>query len=442
MSKFQFYCYNAYNFVLDTVFLMCVYEIAICLMLMKKRSYFGWRLLLFVPFIVLTNNTVGFINFVNDYLVFDYINVGYLIYFLVSVVICWFCFDDKLLHILYFCTAAYIIENFSSQIWNIFNLSLFGGSELFNIYNDPRPFLCSALMVVTELLVFWCAIFILVNHFRKGYDFRVQHIHILIIETATLCIIVFLNYYATMRGYMNLMTRIYAGIVDVTLLLIQFIFFKERQLQYENDVTSNLLKMQARQYEMSNENIDLINRKCHDLKHQIMLLNVFGGREVTEKIVSETADAVAIYDSYARTGNSVIDMMLTQKCLYCESKGIVLNYMLNGQRLAFIEDTDLTVLFGNALDNAIEAVEQEDSMNRIIDITMAENGSFVALRFENYCSRTLNFEKGLPISTKTFDGYHGFGTKSIAYIVKKYDGQCEMSQDGNHFVLRILFRIK
>ena len=129
--------------------------------------------------------------------------------------------------------------------------------------------------------------FVLVKKYKKNYDFRIRNAHIAIIEVFTLLIICFLNYYGTMQGEMNLVARIYAAIVDVVLLLFQFVLFNETRLQYENDVTNELLKVQGRQQQLSKESIETINIKVHDLKRQIAALRLMEmRRSATERSVS------------------------------------------------------------------------------------------------------------------------------------------------------------
>lgn len=63
----------------------------------------------------------------------------------------------------------------------------------------------------------------------------------------------------------------------------------------------------------------------------------------------------------------------------------------------------------------------------------------VMIHLENYCSSQLKFVDGLPETTKENKMYHGYGTKSIRYIVEKYHGFMEMRQEDGKFILEVLF---
>lgn len=346
------------RFIQDTNFVISAYELVICSLILRKRSFFPLRALAYIPYIILTNNVIGIVDYFNKYLIVGAIHFGYMLYFFVSIFLAWFCFKEKFSHVLYFCTAAYVIENFGSQIGNILYLSFFGGSSNVTDYHDPRPFLYSVYRQLLEIPIFITFVLVFVRNYKKHYDFRIKNSHIVVIEAFTLLIIVFLNYYATMDGDMNLIARIYAAIVDVMILLFQFVFFNETRLRYENDVTSSLLQIQSRQSRLSKESVETINVKCHDLKRQISALRMVGDEKERDRAIRELEQAVNIYEACVHTGNETLDIVLMEKLLLCDANKIVLTSFTDGSLLSFMRPSDLYVLFSNALDNAMESVEK------------------------------------------------------------------------------------
>lgn len=430
---------NAFlRFIQDTNFVIVLYELTICSMILRRRRLFFVRLLVFVPYIALTNNVVGVVDVFNEYLIVGEIHFGYILYFFVSIFLVWFCFEEKFTHVLYFCTAAYIVENFGSQIGNILYLTFFEGSTTVTDYNDPRPLLYSVYRELLEIPIFLVVVFCFVNKYKKNYEFRLKNSSIAVIEIFTLLIIVFLNYYATMDGDMNVVTRIYAAIVDITLLLFQFVFFNETRLQYENDVTAELLKIQAKQHELAKENVELINVKCHDLKRQISALRLLGGVRERENAICELESAVSFYDSVVKTGNETLDILMMEKMLVCNQNHIVLSCIAEGKLLDFMQPSDLYTLFSNALDNAIESVMKVEPEKRNVILQIEHKNAWIKISMENYCSEKLSFSDGVPITTKDDKRYHGYGTKSIRSIAGKYGGTVAMAQEGERFVLRVL----
>ena len=105
-----------------------------------------------------------------------------------------------------------------------------------------------------------------------------------------------------------------------------------------------------------------------------------------------------------------------------------------------MDKTDIYALFGNLVDNAIEAVTKlSDAEKRIIDLTVRGVDNMVAISVSNYFDGNLVTDSdGLPTTTKSNTEYHGFGLKSIKYIVQKYDGDLTITTKDNLFTADIV----
>ena len=68
--------------------------------------------------------------------------------------------------------------------------------------------------------------------------------------------------------------------------------------------------------------------------------------------------------------------------------------------------------------------------------------NFLCVHIENYCSNQLSFKDGLPLTTKENASNHGFGTRSIKYIVTRYNGELKMNFNNNIFSVNILIPIQ
>ena len=96
--------------------------------------------------------------------------------------------------------------------------------------------------------------------------------------------------------------------------------------------------------------------------------------------------------------------------------------MADGSGANFMEDMDISALFGNILDNAIESGKVEGTGKRLIHLSVAKQKHFLRIRCENYCEESLQFENGIPVTTKKDRRFHGFGMKSIKSTAAKYGG--------------------
>ncbi len=196
------------------------------------------------------------------------------------------------------------------------------------------------------------------------------------------------------------------------------------------------------QYEFSKENIDIINQKCHDLKHQIAALRLVRDRREQDAGLEEIERSVLIYDAVSKTGNEVLDTVLTEKSLLCERAHISWTCMAQGKLLDFMSPVDIYTLFGNALDNAVEgSCTVRDMARRSVAVTVLNRHGAAFIQIENYFDGALTMENGLPHTTKADERSHGFGIKSIQSITERYGGTMNISTEDGIFLLSVLIPI-
>lgn len=227
----------------------------------------------------------------------------------------------------------------------------------------------------------------------------------------------------------------------VLILYLQNELFKKSAMREELQMLNLLREKEHAQFELRKENIEIINQKCHDLKHQIRALR-HASKEDFDQYLNEIEESVQIYESIVKTGNDVLDTILTDKSLYCRKRGIQVSCVADGSQLDFINAVDLYTILGNALDNAIEAVEKfRDKEKRQIDVLIYRERGFLVINIINPFKEQLMYEEELPVSTKGDQEYHGFGLKSMKYVVHKYDGFLNVAEEDGCFSLKMLFPI-
>lgn len=243
-------------------------------------------------------------------------------------------------------------------------------------------------------------------------------------------------------GRYNLMYYVVLLVVQlycVSLLFIQSELFKKSALEKELFTMNMLMKQQEEQYEITRDNIDMINQKCHDLKHQVRALRGLADDESKERYLKELEQSVEIYGAIVKTGNDVLDTILTEKSLSCQAKGIKINCIADGSKLEFVDPVDLYGILGNAVDNAMEAVEKiSDARMRLIDIAIFTRDRFLVINITNPMTGQVKLKNGLPVSTKPHNGYHGYGLRSIRHSLGRYDGTMSVNVSDHTFELKML----
>lgn len=200
------------------------------------------------------------------------------------------------------------------------------------------------------------------------------------------------------------------------------------------------LKSQHQEYLQSKENLDSIGRLAHDLKHQIAALRAEVDPEHVAAGFEQLEASVQNYSAQQHTGNPVLDVILTAKTHTCADKGITFTAVADGKLLDGMSSMDIASLFGNALDNAIEATSKlSDPEKRLIRLALYRQGQFVVLRVENYYDSALKTDtEGNLRTTKKDARSHGFGVKSIRHIVQQYGGEVTIRTKDHWFTLTAL----
>lgn len=232
---------------------------------------------------------------------------------------------------------------------------------------------------------------------------------------------------------------VYASFCCVAVLFGQVKQQKQIKFQSELALQRQMWSVHKTQYEMSRESIEIINRKCHDLKHQVAALKHIRDPKRQDEVIDSLQSSVMIYDAVVETGNEILDTVLTEKSLICSKHEIALSCIADGKQLAFVDPVDLYTLVGNALDNAIEATLPLPAVERLIRLRVQEKAGLVFLQIENpYCG-TVELRDGLPLTHKEDKQNHGFGLKSIRDIGEKYHGFLKLKTENGQYALLLTF---
>lgn len=378
-----------------------------------------------------------------------YVSVMFIAIFAAVLCALKFCFDETLLNVLFCGTAAYTIRHLAFLLYN-FVVVAFGlvQAGAMGAYLDMPMEKYNAWTIftyfVTYYVVYWLSFLFFGRKIKHGRDLSIQNFALLLLCIFLILVDVVFNavivyYSAENFDYTYVVMDYLYGIVSCALVIfIQFTLLGKKQLKAELDTVRTLRAQEHKQYIMSRDNIELINVKCHDLKHQLSMLR---GR-VDERELEEIEKAVMIYDNTVKTGNEVLDVLLSEKSLFCEKNGIQLSCAADVGDLSFMTISDLYSLFGNAIDNGIEAVMKlDDKEKRLIGINVRCAGRLLSLHIENFFSGGVKFVGGLPQTTKSDKRYHGFGMKSIKFIAEKYGGNVVTRADGDKFKLDVMIPI-
>lgn len=223
----------------------------------------------------------------------------------------------------------------------------------------------------------------------------------------------------------------------VLILSVQHEQLQENALHSELAAMDEVLHRQYEQYKRSKEGINLINRRYHELKVQIADIRAQRDRAKQDAALAKMENSILQYEAENKTGNPVLDILLTAKSMECQEKQIRMTSVADGHLLDHLSTREICTLVGTALDNAIEscAAEQDPEKRLIRTAVYAQNG-FVLFRVENYCQKPVELgADGLPLRS----AHGGYDLRSLRAAAQQHGGSMTVHWEDGWFTLRILF---
>lgn len=365
------------------------------------------------------------------------------------------CFDETVPTVLFCASAAYAAQNLCYKLYLIFWC---GGEALrwydgwgvrFDLYYHLVYYAFFALAAGAVYLLFIRG---LLRHMSGGrLDYQMLAVAILALSiTVVLCSVedVYFSHLSVGREnrfelwdhyVLRQAGNLFSVMGCAVVLMLTSRTVERRELRQELEYLQHAVHQSELQYEISRDTIDLINVKCHDIRYKLGALAA-QGESMRPEAVADLQESISIYDAKVETGNQLLDVLLTEKSLYCEQNGITFSCMADGEKLAFLADGDLYCLFGNIIDNALEAVKAiGERERRVVNLVVKARGDMLVIQSDNYFDGQRAFADGLPVTTKADKSCHGFGMRSIRMIVHKYGGELTAQVADGIFHLNILF---
>lgn len=159
-----------------------------------------------------------------------------------------------------------------------------------------------------------------------------------------------------------------------------------------------------------------------------------------------TQDAINIKDKIEiemfnhntiNSGHPVIDAIIYSKNLSAQKQGASINSNIKITTKIFIDELELGVLIGNALDNAIEAVAKLDkSESKVIELNILSSGDMLSVEVSNKTINNIDTQN--LVTSKKNKQLHGYGINSIDTITQKYQGTLSITCKNNIFTLSVI----
>ena len=369
-----------------------------------------------------------------------------------------FAYKISPLNLMLLLSVAYTFQHMAYQLGTIVLDTGLNGKIFGALYNEAEPIeaiiqkyniIYNCILYSVKSLAFVGFYFGIARYYVKYSKYILSKVFIivlgivvyLVVNVANVFIVQGLNQAWSVPN-VNALKGILAGTLIFFCILFDVLVvggFRIVEHRQETTIIKATLNSKIRQQEMMENNINFINMKCHDLRKELRRLKAKKG-ELTDEDFCLLEESLNFYDSSVKTGNVNIDALIQDKLIYCNSVGIEFTSLVDGDAFKEMASSDVYFLLTNIIDNAIEATEAiQEKEHRVISLTASRKHGMLMIEETNYYHGELEFNGDGSIKTTKEENkkYHGFGTKSIAYIVKKYNGTMDYETKDGIFRLKI-----
>ncbi|MGX4600042.1 GHKL domain-containing protein [Faecalimicrobium sp. JNUCC 81] len=237
-----------------------------------------------------------------------------------------------------------------------------------------------------------------------------------------------------------LLTPKLVGASSIVLILLFRQIVKENKLKSQNELIKNKLDMQYSYYLSIQESHMKVKKLYHDINNHICTIdNLKNNSKEVNEYVNNLKDEIKDFKSTYNTGNMILDIIINEKSELCKKKGIKFICDINFSKVNFIKPIDVSSIFANILDNAIEASDKihDENINKYIRIKGTINRQYFVLKCENSKVNSIRINKNRLLTDKMDKFIHGIGIQSIKSSLEKYDGEILFEDQKDKFTLNI-----
>lgn len=300
-------------------------------------------------------------------------------------------------------------------------------------------------VIITKIILFYVSRMILKYKYKNPIDNQTWFMLILI------PIISVISLTALMMAVMQceeILGYIICGMLGIILAnIITYYFFSTLNKNYETKLKIKLLEQNNENAKRNIENasafVQQMKSARHDMRNQLLIIynHIDNGKysEAKEYIKNITDIYLPDIRNFINTDNDAFNAIINSKIAICNQKKIYIEIKEMKHSLQNVDAVDTGILFGNLLDNAIEAADK--TKNRRITVDIQPKGSYLSILVTNsITSSVLDNNYQLETSKKN-KSLHGIGIKTIKELVKKYDGMIQFFEENNEFCCHILLDV-
>ena len=240
------------------------------------------------------------------------------------------------------------------------------------------------------------------------------------------------------RGIRGITESISIAVLPALFMTGGVLFFRYQLLKKETE----LLQIHEQMMEKQFQDMYRSRQTVHDMKNHILLMRKYveeGRIEELHQYLGELGTEMGANSGQILTGIEEIDFMIDQKGREAKALGIEMEIDVPLLKSMPVSPKEAVSLFGNLLDNALEACKRSGDEEKWIRLTIRISHQILLLKIENSKGKIEKEDSAGLSSSKTGTGIHGYGLRNVCQIVERHKGEIAIQDQEDTFCVRILF---
>ena len=361
---------------------------------------------------------------------------------IVMIIISILLYDGKIYAKMFF-VLLFVVMMFTSELLLAVTSMIAGFSS--KLLSQPGIYNIVGI-IMTNLILFWTVIFV-IKLLKRKVDIVPFKYWLLISFVPIISILILLmNVWIIKSNIANnyvLVALILLGVLYINFAVFDLIDSYSKQIKLK--VMEELFEREAENYKMLEITERELKTLKHDIKNHISSIEALlkqGEIDTANEHLRSLKTITNELGSIVYTGNLAIDAILNSKGVIAREFDLLYSIRATLLTPITIEPVDICIIFGNAIDNAIEACNRitDNSIEKYIFISIEQKDTYLVISFENSADTVHMDGETRYISLKADKSSHGFGLESIQKAVDKYKGNISTKFENNSFVLDIVLR--
>lgn len=331
-----------------------------------------------------------------------------------------------------------------TDILTVVSLSIINCKSIVETTSNPQNSVINYCVYIFFMILIY---FIFISILNKNDITEIKTKQIILLSLFTLFETFVVDSYAIEIENKTINSRIIVIIAGFLTLNISIVYFiskisKIYRNHYEYDLMKYQNQIQLEHYIEINQKYEETRKILHDIKKHISTQTAIRDFDENKSMEYESLIESKINSLFTKfhCTNNILSAIMSQKINISGNKNIKVKTQIEDILFDFIDDLDMTAIFANLWDNAIEACEMVDESERFISIIIGQVNDFIIICFENSFNGNINIKNGNIFSSKS--KHDGLGISIIKSSIEKYSGSISFNYENNTFKAEALIPIQ